>query len=168
MYAYERRFDCGAVCNTYHLTGDSTLTDAEGNFTLHVSQPDLLLSVYKRGYFGIFPGQSTLPDDRIRSGKNDFGTIPLKSYGAVDLTLVNKSNLSDSISYRLYSCGEEVNTGYETFERVWSGFTIKWSVEAECTVDLYVNARKNGQKRILLKESFYLNQNEVKKKTFEF
>ena len=165
VVAYKQLFNCGAVCSTYNRTSDSTGTDSNGNFTLNASESDLILGVYKKGYFGLSPGNSK--ELRFRGTKTDFGDILLKPYGEIAIKLVNTTSGRDSISYKIYACGEDVDRGlYPPIYVLTKEFTIKTPVEADCEVFIYITLVRNG-KTTTIKESFYLNINETKYRTVE-
>jgi hypothetical protein len=166
IVTYKQLFNCGALCNTYKRTGDSTGTDEKGNFSFEASETDLILGVFKEGYFGIFPGYGILDSRRILGGKNDFGAITLIPYGELDIKLRNTGTSIDSYKYKIFSCGNEVNTGSESLYTLRSEAVIRWPIEAECTIDLYITLIRNG-KESLTKESFYLDRGEVKHKTID-
>ncbi|GHB62798.1 hypothetical protein [Persicitalea jodogahamensis] len=157
-------FNCGFACSTYEKTGDSTTTDPNGNFSLSPSETDLILGVYKEGYFGRFPGNTR--ELRFKGTKTDFGDIILKPYGEIDFKFINSTNGQDSISYKIYACGEDVDRGFENVTHFYKEFTIKKAIEAECEVYVYITLIRNGKKRVV-KEFFYLDRNEIKKKTIE-
>ena len=162
---YKQLYNCGFGCSNRQLV-DSSGTDTDGYFSLKASEADLELSISKKGYFSLIPGDGQITK-RIQAGNNDYKTIRMKPSARIVVTYVNKVGNQDSLYYEYYACGDRVNTGMGSPFQSGKKLTLSSDVEGDCTVDFLTTVYRKGTKT-LLKESVYVPQSDTLRKTIEY
>lgn len=158
-------YNCGWGCTNYQFV-DSTLTDADGTFSLTASDNNLTIAVFKRGYFSRGPKTDEI-SQIIQRGVNDFKAISLKPLGRIIVTYVNKRADQASVLPQYYQCGELVSTGFTQAFPLGKEFMYETYLEGNCTIDFVTTIYRQGVMSTL-KESAYLTQSDTLRKTIEY
>ncbi len=165
VMTYRTLFNCGSFCSNYQLV-DSTATDVNGYFSFNATEADLELSIFKKNYFGLFPGEGHI-NKRTQIGGTDYGVISLQPSSRIVVTFASIVNYRDSIYSEYYACGDQVNTPMGGPEVSYKGRKFEWSVEGDCTIDVHTTVYRKGTKTNL-KNSFYVPQGVTVYKTIEY
>lgn len=158
-------YNCGWGCTNYQFI-DSTLTDANGNFSFTASDNNLTIAVFKRGYFSREPKTDGI-SQIVQRGVNDFKIISLKPLGRIVVTYLNKRTDQASVFPQYYQCGELVSTGFTQIFPVGQEFLHEMYLEGNCTIDFVTTIYRQGV-MTTLKESAYLAQSDTLRKTIEY